>query len=182
MKLAVILSFAALSSGASVSAATLVGDTIDAAVIRTVDNGYGLGRVYGYGLEGPFTVVEGAKDKQTYSAAFELDVDGDRFRVQFIDFAGWQDGTVLRLSGLDFSGVEPSFLSSLTVDTNLLGYGLTVGRDFVDLGLGGTKFTADTYFSAQFNVAAVPEPSALLLGFAGALALAIRSKRSNAMR
>ena len=48
-------------------AQTLAGDEIDVGIFRTVDTGYGLGRVLGYGLDGPFTVENGFGDAKTYS-------------------------------------------------------------------------------------------------------------------
>lgn len=171
----------ALLAAANAPAQTLAGDVIDAGMYFTVDTGYGVGRISGHGLDGPFEVVDGTSDARQYSSTFTLDVDGSQFTLRFITFAGWQEGVLFRLSDLDFTpGGGP--LSSLTVDTNLVGYQLTVGPDFVDIGLGGTRFNADTYFIGSFNATpAVPEPStyALMLGgLAAAAAVARRSRRS----
>jgi hypothetical protein len=50
---------AALLLGSMIATATqagsLVGDSIDAGVYFTIDTGYGVGRILGYGLDGPFT-------------------------------------------------------------------------------------------------------------------------------
>lgn len=155
------------------SPVTLAGDTIDAAIVRTInDPYYGEGRLFGYGLDAPFVVQDGNSDQKKYSSAFKLDVDGDKFSVWFLSLAGWQDGIVLRLSDLDFS--QPgSTLSSVSANTNLVGYTLTVGADSIDLGLGGTHFTPSTYFVGTFGVSSVPEPASLalvVLGLAGVAA------------
>ena len=168
-----------LATGAS-AAPTLEGDTVDAAMIRTIDTGYGLGRIYGYGLEGPFVVVDGPGDGQQYSEHFVLDIDGDHFTVDFLGQfpSGWQEGTVLRLSDLDFS--PASVLTGLDVDTNLAGYTLTLGSDFIDIGLGGTQFSGTTFFNGTFRVSqvtAIPEPTTLALMLAGLLGVASAGKR-----
>ena len=160
---------------------TLEGDTVDAAMIRTIDTGYGLGRIVGYGLEGPFVVVNGPADVQQYSEHYLLDIDGDHFTVDFLGqfTSGWQEGTVLRLSDLDFSGT--SFLSGLNIDTNLVGYTLTFGSNYIDIGLGGTEFSGSTYFNATFKVSqvtAIPEPATLALMAVGLLGVASAAKRS----
>ena len=168
-----------LATGA-LAAPTLEGDTVDAAMIRTIDVGYGLGRVVGYGLEGPFVVVDGSTDGQQYSEHFVLDIDGDRFTVDFLGqfTSGWQEGTVLRLSDLDFS--PASVLHGLDVDTNLVGYTLTLGSDFIDIGLGETQFSGATFFNGTFRVSqvtAIPEPTTLALMLAGLLGVASAAKR-----
>lgn len=155
---------------------TLAGDQIDAAMIRTIDTGYGLGRIFGYGLDAPFVVQDGNADQRQYSSAFNLDVDGNKFSIRFLSLAGWQDGTVLRLSDLDFSPIG-SVLSSVSVNTNLTGYTLTTGADWIDLGLGGTHFTADTYFIGAFDVSSVPEPTSLALVSLGLLCVSALRKR-----
>jgi hypothetical protein len=171
----------ALAFASQVAAApTLAGDTVDAAMIRTVDNGYGLGRVVGYGLEGPFVVVNGPSDGQQYSEHFVLNIDGEHFSIDFLGqfSSGWQEGTVLRLSDLDF--FPTSFLTGLDVDTNLVGYTLTLGADFIDIGLGGTEFSGATFFDGTFRVSqvtAIPEPSTLVLMLAGLLGVASLSHR-----
>ena len=167
-----------MTTAANAAEFTLVGDSVDAAMIRTVDTGYGLGRIFGYGLDGPFVVAEGTSDQRQYSSAFILNVDGGRFDIQFLYTAGWQEGTLLRISDLDFSPSSAGSLTSLTVDTNLVGYGLTVGPDFIDIALGGTQFTARTYFVGTFNVSAVPEPSTYALFALGLVGLVLATRRS----
>lgn len=163
-----------IATSANAAMFTLSGDQIDAEMIRTVDTGYGLGRIYGYGLESPFIVQDGAADERQYSSTFYLNVDGDKFNIRFTTSAGWQEGILFRLSDLDFNGLTPNALTSLTVDTNLLGYTLNIGTDFVEVGLGGTQFNSNTYFTGTFSVSQVPIPAAAwlfgsgLMGFAGA--------------
>ena len=89
----------ALLLGSMIALAThaqsLVGDSIDAGVFFTVDTGYGVGRILGYGLDGPFTVQDGPADARQYSSTFVLDVDGGKFTISYIALGGWQDGVVL---------------------------------------------------------------------------------------
>jgi len=182
-RFALLCAFLAAPYCAGTQAATLAGDTIDAAMLRTVNTGYGLGRISGYGLEAPFTVVDGPSDRQKYSSAFQLDVDGNRFDLRFLTTAGWQPGIVLRLSDLDFSGPGTGGLSDIDVDTNLVGYSLTHGDDWIELAMGGTQFTPATHFTGTFNVQAVPEPGQLALtglGLVAVAAIARRSRRSPA--
>lgn len=138
----------------------LVGDSIDAAIIRTVDTGYGLGRVTGYGLDSTFIVAEGDSDIKQYSGIFTLDVEASSFKLQFIDQAGWQDGIVLRLSDLNFAG---GYLESLIVDTNLVGYSVDVAPTFINIQLGGTSFSRSTFFNGIFVSNQIPEPSSVAL-------------------
>ena len=165
------------ATAAHAGPATLAGDQIDAAMIRTIDTGYGLGRISGYGLDAPFVVQDGNADQHQYSSAFRLDVDGNSFSIWFLDMAGWQEGTLLRLSDLDFSPTGSS-LSSVNVDTNLVGYTLTSGPDWIDIGLGGTHFTADTYFIGTFDVSSVPEPTSMALVSLGLLGVSALRKRA----
>jgi hypothetical protein len=170
--LVLAMAMLALATGAR-AGPTLEGDTVDAAMIRTIDTGYG--------LEGPFVVVNGPADVQQYSEHYLLDIDGDHFTVDFLGqfTSGWQEGTVLRLSDLDFSGT--SFLSGLNIDTNLVGYTLTFGSNYIDIGLGGTEFSGSTYFNATFKVSqvtAIPEPATLALMAVGLLGVASAAKRS----
>lgn len=81
MKLFALVIGLFVATAANAETFTLAGDTIDAAMIRTVDTGYGLGRIHGYGLDGPYVVAEGAADRQQYSSAFTLDVDGGSFAI-----------------------------------------------------------------------------------------------------
>jgi len=160
------------------SPVTLAGDTVDAAIVRTInDPFYGGGRISGYGLDAPFVVQDGNSDQKTYSSTFKLDVDGNKFSIWFLTLAGWQDGIVFRLSDLDFS-LPGSTLSSVSADTNLVGYTLTVGADSIDLGLGGTHFTPSTYFVGTFDVSSVPEPASLALVMLGLMGVAASRRRS----
>ncbi|MCV2419420.1 PEP-CTERM sorting domain-containing protein [Paucibacter sp. DJ2R-2] len=169
----------ALHSGFA-SAGPLTGDFVDVAMLRTIDTGYGLGRITGYGLDSPFQVVEGDADKKQYSSSFTIDVDGAGFEILFISTAGWQDGIVLRLSDLDFAPGSSFSSFSLLADSNLLGYTLSFGKDFVDIGLGGTSYGPSTYFRGTFIV---PEPSTTaILGIALAALTLTRTRRGLATK
>ena len=159
---------------ASATPVGLVGDTIDAAVIRTIyDPFYGVGRVCCYGLDAPFQVVDGDSDQKQYSSAFKLNVDNLSFDIDFLSLNGWQDGVVLRLSNLNFlPGQLVPF--DLVLDTNLGGLTWTDGADYVDINLYSIHQTPDSYIHGQFQV---PEPDTLLLIVLGLVATwVIRSK------
>ncbi len=163
MKLTQTLACLIAACAMNVQASGLAGDSIDAAVIRTVSGGYPLGRISGHGLEQPFTVVDGPSDLQKYSGAFTLDVDDHGFSLKFLITAGWQDGIVLRLSDLDFGTPGTNFLTGVNVETNLIGYSLATQANSVDILLGGTRFTESTYLNGTFVTSAVPEPDAFIL-------------------
>ena len=159
----------------------LAGDSIDAAMIRTIDNGYGLGRIMGYGLDEAFVVVDGDVDRRKYSSVFTLDVDGDGFLIQFLGNAGWQDGTLLRLSDLDFGDPGTGVLSSVDVSTNLSGVTFSSAANSIDIHLGGTRFTTQTYLRGTFVVAPVPEVGTLALLGLGLMALPWAARRHRVM-
>lgn len=183
MKLKDIMMAGLMAASAVHAGATgLAGDTIDAAVIRTIDNGYGLGRIMGYGLDKAFVVVDGSDDLRKYSGAFTLDVDDMGFEIQFLDLAGWQAGTVLRLSDLDFGSPGTGFLSGVDVSTNLSGVTFNHGADFLDIRLGGTSFTPDTYVHGTFLVTAVPEAGTFSLLALGLAALLVSTRERSSHR
>jgi len=171
---------------------TLAGDEIDAGMY------FGLERISGFQLDHPFIVLDGSSDQKRNFSGFTLDVDGDKFSIKYssastvcsfcppgsnalrdkpstsapLSYLTFADHVFLRLSDLDFLPTN-STLSSLTIDTNIDGYTLKVGTDAVNLGLGGTNFSSETYFIGHFNVSrvsAVPEPpqwAFMLTGFLG---------------
>lgn len=174
MKIMPFFAASLLALAVNANAASLVGDTIDVAMISTIDNGYGTGRLLGFGLDGPFVVMDGSADIKQYSGAFTIDVDGNDFAIKFLDLAGWQDGTVLSLTGLNFDGTGSSFLRDIEFDTNLVGYSVKIGSDYAEIGLGGTQFSTDTYMNGHFITSSVPEPTSMhlfALGLAGLIPL-----------
>jgi hypothetical protein len=177
----------ALLLGSMIATAThaqsLVGDSIDAGMYFTVDTGYGVGRILGYGLDGPFTVQDGPADARQYSGNYVLDVDGGSFTISYLALGGWQEGVVLRLTDLDFS--PATFLTGLTWTTNLPSYGWVLGPDFLEIQLGNTQFSPGAYYTGTFvtdAVAAVPEPETYALLAGGLLAIAAARRRANARR
>src|SRR4051812_22896904 len=96
------------------ASASLAGDTIDVGMYRTVDTGRGIGRITGFGLDGPFVVQDGIADMKQYSVAYTVNVDGGGFAVDYLNSFQWGNGVVFRLSDLNFSG--GALLQSLTVE------------------------------------------------------------------
>lgn len=167
-----------LALGANAQAGvTLAGDTIDAGMYRTVDTGRGTGRIMGFGLDQPFVVEEGTADQKRYSVAYTLDVDGHSFMMDYQNIFHWGEGIVFRLSDLDFS--NGAALASLKVDTNMTGYRVNVGADFVELDMSGVRGNRDIYFRGSFvtAAAAVPEPGSLPLLALGIGAFALGRSR-----
>lgn len=160
---------------ASATPVGLAGDTIDAAVVRTIyDPFYGVGRVCCYGLDAPFQVVDGASDQKQYSSTFTLDVDNLSFDIDFLSQNGWQAGVVLRLSGLNFLPGE-ILPFDLVLDTNLPGLTWSAGADYVDIDLYSIHQTPDSYIRGRFQV---PEPDTFLLVLLGlSAAWVVRAKR-----
>ncbi len=171
---------ALLGLNASASPVGLVGDTIDAALIRTIfDPFYGVGRVCCNGLDAPFQVIDGVSDSKQYSSAFKLNVDNLSFDIDFLSSNGWQDGVILRLSNLNFMpGQLVPF--DLVLDTNLIGLTWSIGADYVDINLYSIHQTPDSYIHGQFQV---PEPDTLLLIALGLFATwAVRGKWNDGIK
>jgi hypothetical protein len=178
---------AALSAAAmfAAQAQTLVGDEIDAGIFFTVDTGYGVGRVLGYGLDAPFTVQNGFGDAKTYSSAFVLNVEALYFEVDFISLSGWQEGTVLRLTDFDFLETPyPVNLAGIAlVQSNLVGdFTVTNTADSIEVAWGGTSFNEDTYLKVFFppspvEVSAIPEPETWAFMVAGLAVLGAVARR-----
>ena len=178
---------AALSAASmfAAQAQTVAGDEIDVGMYFTVDTGYGVGRITGFGLDGPYVVENGFGDEKTYSSTFAINVEAVYFDVDFLTMAGWQEGVVLRLTDFDFLEVPyPVVLGIGYVESNLVGaFTVTNTDDSIEVAWGGTQFNENTYLRVIFGaipVTPVPEPemwALMLAGLAGVGAAARRRRR-----
>ena len=175
-------------SAATVFAAqaqTVAGDEIDVGVYYTVDTGYGVGRILGYGLDGPYVVENGFGDEKAYFGTFAINVEALYFDVDFLSRAGWQEGVVLRLTDFDFLEIPyPVVLGIGYIESNLVGsFTITNTTDSIEVAWGGTQFDENTYLRVIFGaspVTAVPEPETwalMLAGLAGVGTVARRRRR-----
>ena len=177
--------FAALSfaSGFAAHAQTIAGDEIDVGIYSTVDNGYGIGRVLGYGLDGPYVVQNGFGDQKIYSSVFAINVEALYFEVDFLTLAGWQDGVVLRLTDFDFLEIPyPVKLGIGYIESNLVGpFTVTNTDDSIEVAWGGTQFDENTYLKVFFGAIPiappVPEPETWTLMLAGLAGIGALSRR-----
>lgn len=157
----------------------LSGDTIDVAVIRTIhDSFYGSGRILNNGLDEPFQVVDGNSDKKKYSGAFIIDVDSLSFYIDFLSLNSWQEGTVLRISDLDFIPNE-TVPFSLDIETNIGGLTWCTGVDYIDIDLFSIRQNADSFIRGELVVAPVPEPATFSMLFAGLAGLLRVSRKKH---
>jgi hypothetical protein len=175
-------------SAASVFAAqaqTVAGDEIDVGMYFTVDTGYGVGRVLGFGLDGPYVVENGFGDEKTFSSLFAINVEALYFDVDFLTLAGFQEGVVLRLTDFDFLEIPyPVVLGIGYVESNLVGpFTVSNTVDSIEVAWGDTQFDENTYLRVIFGaipVTPVPEPETwalMLAGLAGIGTLARRRRR-----
>jgi hypothetical protein len=158
---------------------SLEGYTIDAYMERTIEVfSYPLGRINGYGLDAPFEVLQGDSDKKQYSSTFTLDVDKDRFTIDFMSMAGWQNGIVFNLVQPDYTTTTTAgFWSGLGTDTNIEGLGIDIGLGWVKIDFSNTHFTQDSYFIGYFNYQEVPESASFMLLILGLLGIYVKSYR-----
>jgi len=156
--------------------------TVDAYMERTIETGYGLGRISGFGLDSPFVVHTGSDDKKKYNDVFTLDVNDNNFSINFLKKTGWVDGIVFRLIQPDYETTTlENFWSNVDVDTNIEGLKFNNGPGWVELNLGNIRFTEQSYFTAHFNSknVAVPEPLPIGLLLLGLFTLYFRGFRLN---
>lgn len=177
-----VVSALAAASMLAAQAQTIVGDEIDVSIYSTIDNGYGIGRVLGYGLDGPYVVETGYGDEKTYSSVFAINVEALHFEVDFLTLAGWQDGVVLRLTDFDFLAIPyPVVLDVGYIESNLVGnYTVTHTDDSIEVAWGGTQFNEDTYLKVYFGasqVAPIPEPETWALMLAGLACVGTLARR-----
>ena len=151
---------------------------VDAYMERTIDTGYGLGRINGHGLDSTFNVRDNVDNKKQYSDVFTLDVNKEKFTIDFIKGTRWDNGIVFRLIQSDYSSTAQDDLwEGLKVDTNIEGLGLKNGIGWVELNFSNIRFTQDSYFSGSFDYQEVPEPLSTTLLFLGLLTLYVRKFR-----
>ena len=145
---------------------------VDAYLTRTVDTGYGFGRIYGYGLESSFQVHTGNSDEKQYSNVFKLDVDKDKFTINFLNNSGWVDGIVFRLEQPDYATTTgEDFWGNITTETNIEGLAVSSGLGWVELNFGKLRFSQDSFFVGHLNYKEVPEPASYLLLLLGLLGI-----------
>lgn len=149
---------------------------VDAYLTRTIDTGFGFGRIYGYGLDDAFQVRTGNSDEKQYSNVFKLDVDKDRFTIDFLNNSGWVEGIVFRLEQPDYATTTgEDFWCNLAAETNIDGLGISSGLGWVELNFGKLRFNQDSFFVGHLNYKEVPEPASLGLLLLGLLGIYFKS-------
>ena len=149
---------------------------VDAYLTRTVDTGFGLGRIYGFGLDSAFQVHSGNSDEKQYSNVFTLDVDKDKFTIDFLKISGWVDGIVFRLEEPDYASTTgEDFWCDITTETNIEGLSVSSGLGWVELNFGTLRFNEDSFFVGHLNFKEVPEPASYLLLLLGLLGIYFKS-------
>ena len=120
---AVVVTALAAATMFAAQAQTLVGDEIDAASTSPLIPDTGSGGSSGTDWTRRSSSRAGAATRKTYSSAFVLNVEALHFEVDFISLAGWQEGTVLRLTDFDFLETPyPVNLAGIaSVQSNLVG-------------------------------------------------------------
>lgn len=145
---------------------------VDAYLKRTVDTGFGLGRIYGFGLDSTFQAHSGNSDAKQYSNVFTLDVDKDKFTIDFLTTSGWVDGIVFRLEQADYASITSAdFWSDIAAETNIEGLAMSSGLGWVELNFGKLRFNQDSFFIGHLNYKEVPEPASYLLLLLGLLGI-----------
>ncbi len=148
---------------------------VDAYLTRTVDTGFGYGRIYGYGLESSFQVQSGKSDEKQYSNVFKLDVDKDKFSIDFLKNSGWVDGIVFRLEPDYATTTGEDFWCNLAAETNIEGLGISSGLGWVELNFGKLRFNQDSFFVGHLNYKEVPEPASYILLLLGLLLIYLKT-------
>lgn len=168
------------------SQASLIGDTVDAAIFAP--NG---DRVTGFGLDAPFVVAADDSDLQTYSNLFNLDVHGEGFTIEYIVESRpgtgrtWVDGVEFRLFDLDWVDHPSGRITDIVVVHNLLGWDASLasfGDDFVNLDWGGSALSKGRFVEVSLITehAAVPLPAAAWLFGSALIGLVAYSRRRRA--
>ncbi|MEP3225410.1 MAG: PEPxxWA-CTERM sorting domain-containing protein [Parasphingorhabdus sp.] len=164
---AIALALASVSMPAA--AATLIGDTV---TIELGKNG---------GSFGVQNVVVGAGEEGQYfgNQFFDFGANSFAFRSTgtFTSYSGGPGGSIiLALSSLDLG----TPITSVDFTTSLTGVSTAFTSDSVSFFFTDQALPAETYLTATFNTAAVPEPATwamMLIGF-GLIGGAIRRRKA----
>jgi hypothetical protein len=126
-------------------------------------------------MDGPFVVQAGPTDQRQYSTAFRLDVEGEKFLIDysvssFTTPVPWAFGVEFRIFDLDWVGQPTVEITGLTIETNVPGWSdarASFGPHSVTLDWDSLFVDRTNYFAVYLQTTPVPEPHSALLLAAG---------------